>query len=283
MAPLDAGSAVRRGGRARGWHAGGMSSSAGGSATDRWRELQEARAIPSGIVAAAPDSPYKHDPAHFRARAEPADTPSRRAASSLLGDDRGSVLDVGCGGGAASLAVAGSADLLIGVDHHPGMLEVFAADCAARGIVHRTVLGAWPDVASEVVDAAGRADVVVCHHVGYNTPELAPFFAALSAAARRGVVVELTAEHPMAWLDPLWARFHDVYRGEPATADDAVAVLAEIGVTPTVTRWDRGARLPEDPGWVTKRLCLPADRIGEVAEALAGIPPRTREAVTLTW
>jgi SAM-dependent methyltransferase len=250
-----------------------------GSAADRWRELQEARAIPPGILAAAPDSPYKHDPAHFKACAEPADTPSRRAALGRLGDGGGSVLDVGCGGGAASLAVAEAADLLIGVDHHPGMLEVFAADCAARGIAHRTVLGAWPDVA----DRAGPADVVVCHHVGYNTPELAPFFAALTAAARRGVVVELTAEHPMAWLDPLWARFHDVHRGGPATAEDAVAVLAELGITPTVTRWDRGARLPEDPVWVAKRLCLTDDRIDEVAEALAAVPPRTREAVTLTW
>lgn len=248
------------------------------TAAARWRKLQEARAIPPRLLAAAPRSPYRHEPAHFVAPTEPLDTPSRRAALRVLGDG-GRVLDVGCGGGAASLAVAERADLVIGVDHHPGMLEVFAADCAARGVGHRTVLGAWPEVADE----AGRADVVLCHHVGYNTADLAPFLAALTTAARRGVVMELTAAHPMAWLDPLWARFHDVHRGRPATADDAVAVLTEIGVVPTVTRWDRGARLPDDPAWVARRLCLPDDRVGEVAEALAAIPPRTREAVTLTW
>lgn len=239
--------------------------------------------MPPEILAAAPRSPWKHDPAHFGAPARPADTPSRSAALRLLGEcdgpGRGSVLDVGCGGGRASLAVAEAAGSLIGVDHDPGMLEVFAADCAARGIEHRTILGPWPEVADE----AGRADVVVCHHVGYNTVDFAPFLSALTEAARRGVVMELTARHPMSWLDPLWDRFHGVHRGEPATADDAIAVLGELGITPSVTRWDRGARLPEDPVWVARRLCLPESRVDEVAAALETLPPRTREVVTLVW
>jgi SAM-dependent methyltransferase len=248
------------------------------TAADRWRALQDARAVPPDILAAAPRSPWKHDPEHFRAPAEPRDTPSRRAALERL-KPGGSVLDVGCGGGRASLALAGRAGLLVGVDHQPGMLEVFAADCAARGIEHRTVPGAWPEVAAR----AGEHDVVVCHHVGYNTQDLPAFLSALTTAARAGVVVELTERHPMAWLDPLWARFHDVHRGDPATADDAIAVLRELGVEPTVTRWDRGERLPEDPVWVARRLCLPDDRAGEVAEALQGLPGRPRMVVTLSW
>lgn len=249
------------------------------SANDRWRELQEARAVPPEILAAATRSPWKHDPTHFGAPAQPQDTPSRGSALSLLGPDKGCVLDVGCGGGRASMAVAEAAGSLIGVDHDPGMLEVFAADCAARGIEHRTVLGVWPEAA----DGSGVADVAVCHHVGYNTTDFAPFLSALTAAARRGVVMELTARHPMSWLDPLWLRFHDVHRGEPATADDAVAVLRELGITPAVTRWDRGTGLPEDPVWVTRRLCLPDSRVDEVAAALQTIPPRTRAVVTLAW
>ena len=261
-----------------GWHAGAVSTSKL-SANDRWRELQQARAVPPAVLDAAPRSPWKHDPAHFGAPAQAYDTPSRSTALRLLGDDRGSVLDVGCGGGRAAIAVAEAAGLLVGVDHDPGMLEVFTADCIARGIEHRTVLGAWPEVAGE----AGVADVVVCHHVGYNTVEFAPFLSALTAAARRGVVMELTARHPMAWLDPLWARFHDVHRGEPATAEDAVAVLEELGIDPTVIRWERDARLPEDPVWVARRLCLPESRVDEVAEALVGLAKRTAEVVTITW
>lgn len=50
-----------------------------------------------------------------------------------------------------------------------------------------------------------------------------------------------------------------------------------------MTRWERPARLPEDPVWVARRLCLPADRVDEVAAALAEIPPRPRVTVTITW
>jgi 2-polyprenyl-3-methyl-5-hydroxy-6-metoxy-1,4-benzoquinol methylase len=251
-----------------------------GTAADRWRELQEARGIPPEILAAAPESPWKHNPKHFTAPAEPHDTPSRDAALALLDQGPGgTVLDVGCGGGSASLAVADHADLLIGVDHNPGMLEVFAADCTGRGVAHRIVLGEWPSVADE----AGVADVVLCHHVGYNTVDFAPFLVALTMAARRGVVMELTAQHPMAWLDPLWVKFHGVHRGQPATAHDAVEVLKEMGITPTVTRWDRPARLPSDPAWIARRLCLPLDRVDEVVAAMAEIPPRPRDMVTLSW
>jgi hypothetical protein len=51
-----------------------------------------------------------------------------------------------------------------------------------------------------------------------------------------------------------------------------------------VVRWDRPARLPEDPEWVARRLCLPPERIGEVADALAELPAgRPRSTVTLSW
>ena len=76
-------------------------------------------------------------------------------------------------------------------------------------------------------------------------------------------------QHPMAWLDPLWERFHGLRRPPPATADDAVAVLRELGVAPEVTRWERTDPPRQDPEWVTRRLCLPAERVPEVAAALA--------------
>lgn len=253
-----------------------------GTAADRWRELQEARGIPPEILAQAPETPWKHNPEHFRAPATPDDTPSRAAAMELLDQGPGAtVLDVGCGGGTASLAVADheNAARLVGVDHNPGMLKIFAEDCEKRGVEYRTVRGEWPAVADE----AGIADVVLCHHVGYNTPELPPFLIALTAAARRGVVMELTAQHPMAWADPLWLRFHGLRRLPPATADDAADVLRELGIEPKVIRWERAARLPEDPVWVAGRLCLPPERVPEVAEALAEIPPKPRCVVTLTW
>ncbi|GAA5119527.1 class I SAM-dependent methyltransferase [Pseudonocardia adelaidensis] len=249
----------------------------GGPAATRWAELQEGRGIPPEILARAPADPWHHEVTLFTPPVEPLDTPSRQAAQALL-PDAGSVLDVGCGGGAASFALADRAGHLTGVDQQQDMLDAFAAEAGARGLPHRTVLGRWPGAAA----AAGTADVVVCHHVLHNVVDLVPFLEALTAAARRGVVVEMMAQHPMAWLDPLWVRFHGLRRPAPATTDDAVAVLREIGVEPVVQRWERAVPPRQDPVWVTRRLCLQEEAVPEVAGALERLR-RPRTAATLSW
>jgi 2-polyprenyl-3-methyl-5-hydroxy-6-metoxy-1,4-benzoquinol methylase len=188
------------------------------------------------------------------------------------------VLDVGCGGGAASFALADRAGHLTGTDQQPDMLDAFADGARARGVPHRTVLGRWPGAAA----AAGTADVVVCHHVLHNVVDLVSFLQALTAAAHRGVVVEMMAKHPMAWLDPLWVRFHDLHRPPPATTDHAVAVLRELGIEPAVRLWERAVPPRQDPAWVTRRLCLPEDAVPEVADALEDLQ-RPRLAATLSW
>jgi SAM-dependent methyltransferase len=252
------------------------------SAAARWRELLEARAIPAEILAAAPQDPHRHVPARFLPPATPENTPSRRAAWQLLGPEGATVLDVGCGAGAAGLALVPRVSHLTGVDHAEDMLHAFERACTERGVAHRSVPGPWPQIAAQ----AGGADIVVSHHVCYNTLELAPFLAALGAAARRGVVVELHAVHPGAWLDPLWAHFHGLHRPPPATVDDVLAVFAEIGVSPEVQRWTRPAqdRDPEvEVAFSLRRLCLPAQRRDEVAEAVARLGPRHRDLVTISW
>jgi SAM-dependent methyltransferase len=252
-----------------------------GPAAARWHELLQARAIPAEIRAAAPQDPSRHDPARFVPPATPEDTPSRRVGLQLLGAG-GTVLDVGCGAGAAGLALLPQVSHLTGLDYTEDMLRAFELACTQRGVPHRSVLGPWPDTAPQ----AGVADVVVTHHVGYNTLELGPFIVALAAAARRGVVVELHAVHPGAWLDPLWLQFHGLHRPPPATADDVLAVVAEVGIHPAVQRWTRPAqpRHPEaELDFSMRRLCLPAHRRDEVAEAVARLGPRHRDLVTISW
>lgn len=63
---------------------------------------------------------------------------------------RGSVLDVGCGAGAAGLSLVPPAGLLVGVDAGAGMLAAFAERAAARGVRHLLVEGRWPDVATRL-------------------------------------------------------------------------------------------------------------------------------------
>jgi SAM-dependent methyltransferase len=154
-------------------------------AAERWRRELAGWAIPDHILAQAVEPPWGFPVELFSADEGPApDTVSRRRAAETL-PTGGSVLDVGCGGGAAGLALVPPAGLVVGVDESAEMLEAMRQAAQARGVEHATLQARWPDGAAE----APMADVVVCHHVAYNVPDLAGFAVALAAHARRRVVM----------------------------------------------------------------------------------------------
>jgi hypothetical protein len=148
------------------------------------------------------------------------------------------------------------------------------------------VEGTWPE-AAELVDPA---DVVICANVAYNVAALPEFVAALTAKARRRVVLELTASHPQTPLNWLWKHFWDLPRPQSPTADDAAMVVREtLGVDVSVELW-RG-REPvtmrvdaETVAWIRRRLCLGASRDVEVARLLRSRPESgSTQMVTLWW
>jgi SAM-dependent methyltransferase len=240
----------------------------------RWRADLAAWEIPEEILRQVPDSPWVLPERVFVRRAErqlgdPVGVSAERALEAL--STPGTVLDVGAGGGAAGLplAAAGRATGVVAVDVHAGMLAELVATAARVGVRAVTVEGRWPDVADQVAPA----DVVVCHNVLYNVPDLVPFVEALTRHARRRVVVELTARHPMVRLNPLWRRFHDLDRPEGPTAEDALAVLLALGLDARAERWSRQLdplemSFDEAVEVTRRRLCLPPDRSEEVADAL---------------
>jgi SAM-dependent methyltransferase len=260
-----------------------------------WRSDLAAWAIPEHITAAVPDTPWVLPRQVFARRADresnaPSGPSYERAWAAL--DPPGSVLDVGAGAGAASLPLAGRATSLTAVDSDTGMLELLARRAGERGLTARCVPGGWPQLAA----AVPAADLVTCHHVLYNVPDLAPFVTALTRHARRTVVVEVTARHPLVTLNGLWLQFHGLVRPESPTADDLLAILAAMGLEPSHRRWSRPAERDyaslEDLADVTRRrLCLPPERAGEVADALAGtgaaapagLASAGREVVTIWW
>ena len=260
-----------------------------------WTAALAAWAIPEHILAAAPESPWSYPTALFARRADAAVTtltPSNQKALEAL-PVGGVVLDVGCGAGAGSLPLADRAGRLVGIDPSPSMLDAFRERAESKGVEVTTIAGNWPGAAADTP----IADVVVCHHVVYNVADLADFARALHDHARRRVVLELTAEHPLRSLNDLWRRFHGLARPERPTADDAVAVLREMGLQPAHEDWSAppvtafGTR--EDMvAWMRRRLCLPPERDPEIAEAIAaelvegeddGVTLPPRPVVTIWW
>jgi SAM-dependent methyltransferase len=263
----------------------------------RWREQLEDWAIPEEILAAAPESPWGCPVGLFWSRARRAGsrpvTPSNLEAARFL-PAGGTVLDVGAGGGAASLPLAGVAGQLVAVDESPAMVAAFLAAADAAGVAAEGVEGRWPEVAGRVAPA----DVVVCHHVLYNVADLAPFADALTGHARRRVVAELTDRHPLAGLGPLWRRFHGLERPTGPGADEAMAALEALGLRVARQDWESQDRfgfddLDELVAFTRRRLCLPAARDPEVAAALLDegtrqvdgvwVSGQPRRVTTLSW
>ena len=252
------------------------------TAAERWASELAAWAIPDHIMAAAPESPWRFTPSLFTPPADPGpDTPSRVHAREAL-PGGGVVLDVGCGGGAAGLALVPPAGRVVGFDQSAELLEIFLTWAARLGVEHQAIEGSWPTDAA----TAPGADVVVSHHVVYNIPDLAAFAAELTAHARRRVVVEMTADHPRAGVNHLWRHFWDVDRPTGPTADDAVAALVEAGMEPQVARAPRRSRVrdrAERVASVRRYLCLTADRDPEIDELLGDDVGPFGEVVTLWW
>ena len=242
------------------------------SAAEQWaRELSD-WAIPPAILESAPRRPFVFAPEMFAAPppgAPQTATTTRRALEAL--PPGGSVLDVGCGGGAAAFALAPPAGRLIGADRQRDMVELFLQTASERGIEASGHIGAWPDISPDVPGA----DVVVCHNVLYNAPDIVAFARALESHARRRVVIEITHLHPQEVRKPLWRHFWDLNRPDGPSGDVAAAALREAGIDVNVEEslaTARGDRVPsvEAALWC-RQLCLPTERESEVAELIEDI------------
>ena len=198
---------------------------------DAWRDDLASWAIPPEILAQAPEDPWIHPVSMFTVDDEIPDAHSHRVAREAV-PPGGSVLDVGSGGGRASLALVPPAAMLVAVDHQQGMLDAFAEAALRRGVRSHQFLGFWPAVADDVPEC----DVVVCHHVAYNVADIGPFLTALDAHARVRVVLEIPQHHPLSHMNPLWKQFWDLDRPTRPRPTTSPPSRARSGSTRTSTR-----------------------------------------------
>lgn len=263
-------------------------SAAAREASSHWSRQLAAWAIPEAIMAAAPESPWGFPPRQFalstqRALIDQEFTPSRRRATEAV-PVGGSVLDVGAGGGAASLPLAPPAGEIVAVDESQAMLDVFVEGAERRGVRHSEILGRWPDISPE----SSQAEVVVCHHVVYNVGDLAPFLVALNDHAKLRVVVELTDRHPQSDLSPLWRTIHGIDRPTGPRAANAAEVAIALGYDVHVERFDKPSLWHEWPrderiAFARRRLCASPDHDAKISEYLDRTAGQNRGLVTLWW
>lgn len=253
-------------------------------AAQRWAEALAAWKIPQEILDRAPESPWGFPPSLFAASDVPIGALHRTARAALGAG--GTVLDVGCGGGAASVPLVPPATRLAGVDSSPDMLRNFANAADKAGVAHEEIPGEWPDVS----DRAPLSDVVVCRNVVYNVPSIVPFSKALTGRATKSVVVELTEFHPSVALAPLWLQFWGLRYPNGPTADMFIEVLAEMGYKVDVEREVRPSiKATTSPDsyveFVRRRLCLDSSRDADIAAALVetGLASDETTVVVVSW
>jgi SAM-dependent methyltransferase len=264
---------------------------------ERWRDDLAGWAIPERITGAVAESPWVLPRQVFARRSDrfirsPSGPSYERAWEALAAG--GTVMDVGAGAGAACLPLAARTAAVTAVDSDPDMLQLLAERASTIKLDVRTVTGRWPDVAPQLPPA----DVVTCHHVLYNVGDIEPFLTALTCYARRRVVVEVTAAHPLASLNPLWLRFHGLERPTGPTAADLLEIVVTMGLAARHTEWSRPAEADyasfgELVDVTRRRLCLPLERASDVEAALLEIGTRTeqppdlgssgRDVVTIWW
>lgn len=252
----------------------------------RWRADLASWAIPDEILAQAPEEPWIHPVSMFTVDDEIPDSHSHRIARDAV-PTGGSVLDVGSGGGRASMSLVPPASMLVGVDHQQGMLDAFTDAAMRRSVRSQVHLGDWPAVADDVPEC----DVVVCHHVAYNVADLGPFLIALDAHARLRVVLEVPEHHPLSNMNPLWKQFWDLDRPTRPTAEDVAAIALALGFDAHLDLWQdetwgQRVTLPDDERvrFARIRLCLTQDRDADVAAALiAQSDARPRDVATIWW
>jgi SAM-dependent methyltransferase len=255
---------------------------------DAWDAMVAAWRMPGDETAAGPKTGPPLGPAEAEAHGR---TPSQRWAREAL-PLGGTVLDVGCGVGAASWPLADRAGRIVGVDADPSRTAAFEVRAKTLDVEHETVVGAWPEVAPRTP----TADVVVCHHVLYHAPGFETFVAALTRHARERVVVELPLAHPHAWLRPVWGALGGGDPGPAPGLADALAAFAALGMNVHVASWDdpwaeRGMDLVREVRSRLSRASASASGGefgaggGGVSVGVAGgvAPPSPQRMATLWW
>jgi SAM-dependent methyltransferase len=194
---------------------------------DRMAEVGRLRSGGSTVSAAAWKERERRFAAELAAPAagrDPFLSRVRRATSSSS-----TVIDVGAGPGRHAVPLARRVRTVTAVDPSAETLAHLRRRASEESITNiACVTGRWEDVDVDV------ADVVLSAFVVTLVEDAPTFIAKLDRCARRRVFLYLSAFSADALHDPFWRHFHGAPRVPAPTYLDALAVVRDLGIDPSV-------------------------------------------------
>ena len=140
------------------------------------------------------------------------------------------VVDVGGGAGRVCLPIALHCAEVVNIEPSAAMRAEFEASAAEAGISNARCIDAdWPAGAAGI-----EGDVVLVANVTYFVREIVPFVAALTAAARKRVVISVWSVPPPNDAAKLFELIHGEPQALSPSHRDLLPVLWEMGLLPEI-------------------------------------------------
>jgi hypothetical protein len=182
-----------------------------------WRTLHETRATQQSRLRARESDFWGGRAEVFAKRIDSPDAILPVIHSKLRSED--ALLDVGAGAGRYAIPAASHVKELIALEPSEGMGQALLREAERRNVPNiRLIQGDW--LATDAPDA----DVVLCAHVLYFTPDAVPFLRKLDAHARRECIVVIRVDQGGAGLMPLYEQVC----GEPQAPEPAFLELYNL-------------------------------------------------------
>jgi SAM-dependent methyltransferase len=194
---------------------------------ERWRSLHETRAAQQARLRGREGDFWGNRAQIFAKRIDAPDATLGVILKRLQPSD--TVLDVGAGAGRYAIPIAAHVREVVALEPSEGMGQALVREATERRVANvRLISGDW------LSTDAPAADVALCSHVLYFTPDAVPFLRKLNAHARRECMVVIRVDQGGAGLMPLYQQVCGEAQAPEPTFIELYNLLYALGIVANV-------------------------------------------------